>query len=74
MAQITDLKNHPHDFVTVEEVADYMKISKRHVQREIEKGILPARKFGNRYRVLITDLQLRIGSTDAHPSMTLRDK
>jgi excisionase family DNA binding protein len=66
MPKITSLKDHPADFVSVEEVAEYMNVSKRHVQREIEKGVLPARKFGNRYRVLITDLQIRIGSTDAH--------
>ena len=69
MAKIESLKDHGYDFVTTKEAADYLGCSPRHLQREIEKGALPARKYGRASRILITDFRLYVGTTDADPRM-----
>jgi len=61
---IIRLKDHPDAFVTPQEVADFMKVSVRHIQRDIVKGALPARKVGRAWRILITDAQAYVGSTE----------
>ena len=63
MAIIRDLKNHPDTFVTPKELAQYLGRSERFVQSQIEKGALPARKFGRTYSILIADAQHYVGST-----------
>jgi excisionase family DNA binding protein len=68
--RIASLKDYPHDFLSVKVASDYLQVSKRHIHHEIEKGALPARKVGGVYKILITDFQLYVGTTDAHPSMT----
>lgn len=59
---IRSLKDHPHTFVSVKELADYMEVSPRWIQYRIEKGALPARKFGRIIKIQITDAQRFVAS------------
>ena len=40
------------EVLSAEEVAEILKVSKRTVYNEIERGNLKAKKIGNRYRIL----------------------
>jgi excisionase family DNA binding protein len=49
---ILDLANHPADYVTVAELAEYWAVSRQQVHKRIESGSLPAIRLGSRlYRV-----------------------
>ena len=45
------------DFVTVDDVAKELKVSRNFVYTLIKEGILPAHKFGNRIRIAKEQLQ-----------------
>ena len=65
MSVIQDLRTHPDAFVSVKELADYLNVSPRHIQRQIEKGALPARKFGRTIRIATPDARRYVGTDNA---------
>lgn len=67
MPIIRSLRAHEHAFVTTQELADYLGVSRRHIEREIAKGALPARRYGRALRILVTDAQRYVGSTGETP-------
>ena len=63
LKRIDSLKHHPEAFLSVQQAADYLGVSVKHIQRAIAKGALPARKFGGVVRILVPDFQHYVGST-----------
>jgi excisionase family DNA binding protein len=65
LKKIDSLKDYPGAFITTTQAADYLNMSAKAIRAQIEKGALPARKFGDEYRILISDFQLYVGSTSS---------
>jgi excisionase family DNA binding protein len=55
--QLRDLASHAAPYVTVNELSQYWLISRKQIYKQIEKGTLPAIRFGPR--------SLRIRTKDA---------
>ncbi len=54
-------------FLTVEEVARYLKISKMKVYRMIHGGVLPATRTGRLYRIRHDDFTTYMAATEYKP-------
>jgi excisionase family DNA binding protein len=55
--RLRDLSSHPAPYVTVDDLARYWMVSRRHIYKQIEEGKLPAIRLGPR--------SLRIRTSDA---------
>jgi excisionase family DNA binding protein len=63
LKRIDSLKDYPEAFLSVKQAADFLDVSETLIQRQIEKGALPARRFGGVVRILKADFQAYVGST-----------
>jgi excisionase family DNA binding protein len=55
--KIMDLQTHPEPYVTTSDLADYWRVSRKQIYKQIEAGTLKAIRLGPRL--------LRIGTADA---------
>jgi excisionase family DNA binding protein len=55
-------------FYTTKELADFLKLSPRTIQRWIDEGQLPAYRFGRKYRVRGEDINEFLDRFKAHQS------
>jgi excisionase family DNA binding protein len=55
--KITDLETHPEPYVTMSDLADYWRVSRKQIYKQIEAGTLKAIRLGPRL--------LRISTADA---------
>ena len=56
----------PGDFYTTKELADFLKLTPRTVQRWIDAGQLPAYRFGRKYRVRGEDFDVFLNTYKAY--------
>jgi len=56
------------EFITVDEIAEYLRISRMTVVRMIEKGELPALKIGRQWRIQKEDFEKWIRGKKNNPS------
>jgi len=56
----------PGGFYTTKELADFLKLTPRTVQRWIDEGQLPAYRFGRKYRVRGDDFDAFLDTYKAH--------
>ena len=62
----------PHEIMTIEEVAEYLRVSERTVYDWAQKGQLPGGKLGTTWRFKRTDIEhwvsSRLGATPPAPA------
>jgi excisionase family DNA binding protein len=51
------------EFHTVDEVADRLQLSPRHIRRLIDRGVIPIHRFGRAVRIADDDLRRYLAST-----------
>ena len=61
------------DNLTVEEVANQLKVSKRTVLREIKRGKIKVRKAGRRYLISESEIQSYLGELDIEISKNIQN-
>jgi excisionase family DNA binding protein len=64
MTAITDLEKHPKNYVSIDQLADYVGVSRRTVYNHIDKGTLKAVKVGGSLRIPVEEAK-RYVSTPA---------
>jgi excisionase family DNA binding protein len=61
--RIESLKDYDGAFITTAQAGDYTATSAKFMRGQIEKGALPARRFGGEWRILTDDFRNYIGTT-----------
>jgi excisionase family DNA binding protein len=61
--RITDLQNHPEPFVTTSDLADYWRVSRKQIYKQIEAGTLNAIRLGPRLLRISTAEAIRFEET-----------
>lgn len=56
----------PNGFYTTQELADFLKLTPRTIQRWINEGHLPAYRFGKKYRVRGDDFDTFLDEYKSH--------
>lgn len=54
-------------FLTIQEVADYLRINRKTVIREVDEGNIPAIRVGRQYRIPRTWITEQLSVSVSHP-------
>lgn len=58
---ITNLATHPIRYLTVQELAEYLRLNERTIYYHIDKGALPAVRIGDSIRIRVEDARMYAG-------------
>jgi excisionase family DNA binding protein len=61
------VKDQTHDVLTIEEAAEYLQISQSTLYKEAQKGKIPCKKIGKRWRFSRKALENWLDPMTAHP-------
>lgn len=64
----------PHDILTLEEAADYLRVHIRTIHRLLARGELHAKKVGRAWRFHREDLEAYVRGNTATPTHDEKDK